>query len=158
MIKAIIFDFSRTLLFPVDENYKGGLNDLYRLVKDEVDFNFNNYFYLNKSVLDAANKLKNSFKLYIFTTETIQEDPQIKNEIEGIFSKVFSAKSIGYNKKNIKSYQFIIDELGLKPEEIVFIDDSTENLLVAREAGITTIMYEGFEKFIQKLQELGVKF
>ena len=74
-----------------------------------------------------------------------------------IFIKVFSAKSIGYSKKDIRSYKFIINELSLKSGEIVFIDDSTENLLVAEKAGITTIKYEGFDKFLQKLHELGVK-
>jgi len=157
MIKAIIFDFSRTLLFPVDENYKGGLNDLYKSVKDKEDFKFTNYFYLNNSVLEIAKNLKNNFNLYIFTTETVQDDPQIKSEIEEIFIKVFSAKSIGYSKKDIRSYKFIINELSLKSGEIVFIDDSTENLLVAEKAGITTIKYEGFDKFLQKLHELGVK-
>lgn len=157
MIKAIIFDFSRTLLFPVDRDYKESLNDLYKSVKDSYNFKFFDYFYFNKELLEFAGKIRNNLRTYIFTTDSIQEDLQIKDVIDKHFIKVFSAKDIHLDKNDIKSYQFIISELGFKPDEIVFVDDSDENVQTAKKAGINTIKYAEFDKFIQRLQELGAK-
>lgn len=40
MITNILFDFSRVILFPKDDNYSGLLNDLYRKITEEKKFIF----------------------------------------------------------------------------------------------------------------------
>jgi FMN phosphatase YigB (HAD superfamily) len=51
----------------------------------------------------------------------------------------------------------LIYRSGLKGEEIVFADDNQDNLAGARELGIQTFFYEGFEKFLADLKSTGVK-
>lgn len=142
MVKALLFDFSRTLLFPKDKTYTGGLNDLYKKISLNTNFKFFDYFELNKGLLDYLETLKYKFNLYIFTSESIQEDPAIKNEIEEIFKKVFSAKELGLSKKDPKAYEFIAKELNLDPNEILFIDDTSVNLESAKISGFATLQYK----------------
>lgn len=98
MIKVLLFDFSRVILFPKDKNYTGKL----------------------------------------------------------IFKKIYSALEIGLDKKDPKAYSLIAQDLGLKPEEIVFIDDSLENLSAAKSAGLSTIWYQSNDKLFEDVKTLGL--
>ncbi len=149
MIKSLLFDFSRTLLFPKDTHYTGSLNELYRLKRDDINFNFFSYFELNNRAIDLLKPLKNKYKLAIFTSDSIQNDPEIYNQLSSVFSKIYSAKEIGFSKSDPRAYEFIINDLGLSPEEIIFIDDSKLNIDAASIAKLDTITYEGFDKLTE---------
>jgi hypothetical protein len=52
LIKAIVFDFSRVLLFAKDPGYKDDLNPLHRkLLEQDASYPFLDYFYLNQELL-----------------------------------------------------------------------------------------------------------
>lgn len=158
MIKALLFDFSRTLLFPKDLNYGGGLNSLYNEVKVKENFKVFDYFDINQQILDSVNYLKDKYPSYIFTTDSIQEDPEIQNRIKGSFVKIFSAKAIGLEKTNKDSYQFILNEIGFEASEVLFIDDSQDNVSTAAAVGINTIKYIDFEDLQLQAKQFGVEF
>ncbi len=151
MIKAIIVDFSRVILHPKDINYSGKLNDLHRDLSVQDEYNILGYFDLNKALLNYLEKLKGAYKLYIYTTDVIQDDPEIRKVIDPIFDNVYRAKDIGLSKQDTKSYEFIIKELKLDPEEILFIDDSIGNIKAAEKVGINTILFTSNKDLFEKL-------
>ena len=63
---------------------------------------------------------------------------------------------VGATKPSIKIFQELVNKSGVKPEEIIFADDNNDNLERAKQVGIQAFFYEGFDKFIDKLQDLGV--
>lgn len=73
----------------------------------------------------------------------------------------FDGKAISYevgsSKPDKEIYQKLIDVSGSKAEEIVYADDHQENIVAAQELGINAFFYDGFEGFIKKLRDLGVK-
>lgn len=142
MIKALLFDFSRTLLFPHDKTYIGGLNDLYKKLSTNSDFNFLETFELNGELIDYIEAVKDKLPSYIFTSESIQDDPAIIDKLNSTFTKIFSAKKMGISKKDPRAYEFIAKELNFNPNEILFIDDSLENIEVAINAGLETMHYK----------------
>ncbi len=146
MIKALLFDFSRTLLFPVDIEYSGSLNEIYKLKKGEDDFNFLNYFELSSELISLLGALKEYYKLAIFTSDSIQKDPAIYNQLSSVFIKIYSAKEIGFSKNDPRVYELIANDLNLSPDEIVFIDDSKVNIDAASIAKFDTIAYDSFDK------------
>ncbi len=156
MIKALLFDFSRTLLFPKDNQYVGSLNELYRLKRDEINFNFFNYFELNDRAIDLLKPLKDKYKLAIFTSDSIQNDPAIYNKLSSVFIKIYSAKEIGFSKSDPKAYELIANDLNLSPDEIVFIDDSKVNIDTASIAKLDTITYIGFNELVESFKERGI--
>ncbi|HMT19362.1 MAG TPA: hypothetical protein PKD15_04965, partial [Candidatus Saccharibacteria bacterium] len=94
-IVAIITDFSRVLLFPTDNNYAGSLNELNnRLMKDDPDYTFLDYFSLNKELLAFYRELQTELPVFIFTSDSIQEHPAIKEGLAQTFRGVFSAKEL----------------------------------------------------------------
>lgn len=151
MIKTLLFDFSRVLLHPTDKTFSGSLNQLHRELKDNESYYLFNYFELNEELLEFLKTLKGKFELCIFTTDIIQNDPLIREKIDPIFSKIFSANELGITKKDPESYKFIAEDLGKKPEEIFFTDDTERNIGAAEEAGFKTLLYLNNKELINAL-------
>lgn len=154
MVSTILSDFSRVLLFPVDRNYSGGLNALNKQLIEKlgIEHPFFSYFELNSELLEFYKQLKNKCSVNIFTSDTIQDRPEVKEIINPIFSKIFSAKDYGLSKKDAASYSFLADKLGKKPNEILYIDDQLDNINAAKVAGFNTIRYTNNSDIKEKLK------
>ncbi len=96
-------------------------------------------------------------KNYIFSdTNPLRED-LIKEKTKDIFeiaTKIFLSHQIKRGKNDMQTYEYIINEIGLKPEEILFIDDHEKNIVLAQKAGINGILYENSKKLRQDLDRL----
>lgn len=153
MMKAVITDFSRVLLFPKDDSFHSGLNALNNQLLDaNPDYDFWRYFKINNELLNYYKSL--DIPVYIFTSETIQDHPAVKILIKGTFKDVFSAKKLGLNKKEASSYKHLAKLLGHKPSEIIYIDDNHDNFTAAKKAGCKAILFKSNDDVIDKL-ELG---
>lgn len=154
-IKAILFDFSRTLIFPIDETYKGDLNPLHKKLKTKnKNYNFLSYFQLNTELFDYLEKLKDRCDLYIFTSGSIQNAPEIAGDLKKRFKEIYSAEQLGLNKKDPQAYEYLAKVLGLYSKEILFIDDSIGNIEAAKKAGLKTILYTSNASLISELEKL----
>lgn len=154
MIKVLLFDFSRVLLHPTDKTYEGSLNSLHRQLKDNESFYVFHYFELNEQILEYLKTINDKFRLAIFTTDIIQDDPLIKEKIDPLFEKIYSASKLGITKKVKESYEFIAEDLEVKPEEILFIDDTESNVIAAKEAGFKTHHYKTNGELLEYLKSL----
>jgi len=153
MIKAYVFDLSRTLLFPKDKDYKGELNKLYRELLNTPNFDFSEHFYLDEETLNYLRSLKVKCDLYIFTSGTIQNAPEIKPRLGEIFKKIFSAEEMGLSKKGVEAYKKLAGELKVQPYELLYVDDSEANIKAARSAGLNTVLFTDFMNLRKKLQK-----
>ncbi len=142
MLKAFVSDFSRVLLSPKDDSYTEGLNALHKKLSVEGDYDFWSYFRLNQDLLSFYQTLGEHVDVYLFTSEYIQEHPALEPKLAGVFKKVFSGARLGLKKVEVQSYHFIAKEIGLKTEEILYMDDKQANLDAAKEAGVVVIRYQ----------------
>lgn len=69
---------------------------------------------------------------------------------------VFSYE-VGVSKPDKKIFEVLIAKSQEEPSSIVFADDNPDNLTGASEAGITTFIYQGFEKYLVELKGAGVR-
>ncbi len=154
MIKAIISDFSRVLIFPKDDSYQGSMNDLYREKIKLADFRMLDHYRLNTELLNYyANQSR--FPAYIFTSgASLHLDPLVKPELEKSFKGIYSAGEIGADKNTAESYKLICEKLGLNPAEVLFIDDTAENIEAARQAGLQTHHYKDNAELIAFLDKI----
>ena len=74
------------------------------------------------------------------------------------FDVITVSYQVGATKPSIKIFKDLVSKSGVKPEEIVFADDNEQNLKGAKEIGIQTFFYKGFNNFLDKLKEFGVKW
>ncbi len=153
MIKAIVSDFSRVILFPKDSSYEGSLNSLHKEKSQLSSYNPLDHFELNTELLDFYRSQKEKVNLYIFTTDSIQDAPEFKPFLEPIFTKIFSALKMDMSKKDPESYRLIAKDLGLDPSEIIYIDDALENIEAAKISGFKTILYSSGTQTFQEVSE-----
>lgn len=59
---------------------------------------------------------------------------------------------IGVEKPDPKAYQILIEQLGLNPSEIIFIDDRLENILEAKRMGLDAILFHSHKQIQIELQ------
>ena len=73
--------------------------------------------------------------------------------VEVIFRKMFNSFEMKIMKPAPEMFRRVIESIGAKPEEILFIDDSRKNVDGALASGIDARLYTGIED-LEKLLEL----
>lgn len=75
-------------------------------------------------------------------------------EIDEVFDHIFISAEIGLAKPDDDIYQHVIQEVGDRPGEMVFIDDFPENVEAARENGLNAIHFRSREQALGELREV----
>jgi len=73
------------------------------------------------------------------------------------FEKVFSSHEIHARKPEQKAYKTVLNYLQLNPDEVIFLDDNTENVQAASEMNIASIHVTSFKQMVEDLSKLGVE-
>lgn len=96
--------------------------------------------------------MKQSGKTLSILSNTIPPHSKVLSE-HGVYDafdpqKVFLSHEIHERKPNPKAYIIALERLGADPENVLFIDDSESNLVVARQLGMQTLLAAGEEEII----------
>ncbi|KAJ3323337.1 hypothetical protein HDV06_001857 [Boothiomyces sp. JEL0866] len=92
------------------------------------------------------------YRIFLFSnTNVIHHDFFInslskRKVLQNVFEKVYYSHTFGHRKPDLDSYQQILKENGLDPEETLFIDDSLQNVEAASKVGIHGIHLKPPEK------------
>ena len=109
--------------------------------------------------LKQLRQLKQQYKIYMLSnTNSImwrsriaedfrQEGLEREDYFDGIVTS-FEAKSI---KPDAKIFHTVVEKLGVKPEETLFLDDSRKNLDAAAELGFKTLLVTPGSEFFELL-------
>ena len=98
----------------------------------------------NEELLDFLKKSKK--ELYVFTSSSVHQSAEVRQKLDPIFANIFSVFELGMSKKDSKVYALIAEKIGKKPEEILFIDDTSLNVETAKKAGLNAVVYKSFEE------------
>ncbi|MCH9704245.1 MAG: alpha/beta fold hydrolase, partial [Chlamydiae bacterium] len=72
------------------------------------------------------------------------------------FDPLILSTEIGVRKPDPEAYRIMLKKLGLKPHEVLFIDDRIENIAAARALGIETHHFESSSKLKRSCIKLGL--
>ena len=109
--------------------------------------------------LEQLRELKKQYGIYMLSnTNSImwhsriaedfrQEGLEREDYFDGIVTS-FEAKSI---KPDAKIFHIVVEKLGIKPEETLFLDDSQKNLDAAAELGFQTLLVTPGSEFFELL-------
>ncbi|MBP9758994.1 HAD-IA family hydrolase [Candidatus Dojkabacteria bacterium] len=153
-------------------DFKKGLigeNDFWNFVRKELNLTLKNEeifeflrdsYSVDENVKKTVEKVKGlGLKACICTNNFETRIRELDNKFN--FLKDFEVKiishEVGVMKPDIKIFEELIRNTKVEPNEIVYSDDTAEKLEGANKLGINTFVYEGFDKFVEKLQEFGVK-
>jgi HAD superfamily hydrolase (TIGR01549 family) len=136
-MKTLVCDFARVLLLPKNQHFVGS-------VDTQVENNqtsFWSQFEWNEELIECIASLQ-GIKKYVFTSGTSYQVPEIHTRLLTIFEKVFTTTEIDYLKSNPNAFVVLSYKLGVEAKDILFIDDSLENVLAARQAGCEAIHFK----------------
>lgn len=128
------------------------------------------HIFVFPEVINVLKELKTKYKLVILTRST-KDFVQVKTEAEGLknyFDKIFSAISdFKQVDKHQGIYQTMLDELGVKPNEIIHIGNELKNdyetptslgiksFIVSRDGKIRgNFVVKNFNEFLEKVKFL----
>ncbi len=117
---------------------------------------------IDKEVQNLINLLNKNYVVGMLSNSTrLNEKVTARKKALKLFDKNLRLLSceIGFRKPQIEAYQILIErlnELKIKPDETIFIDDKEENLVPARELGIKTIHFKDLLQLKSELKEYGV--
>jgi len=112
---------------------------------------------LDYEVLEFTKELKKKYKLYILTdtiiiNKGIGEDGLVSRH----FDRVFKSYEEGLKKPEPEAYLNVLEKTNLKPDEVIFIDDTKYIVEAAKKLGIKSIHYSGLNNLKNELKKLGV--
>ena len=112
-------------------------------------------------MIEALRRIKTRFKTGCITNNmpadvagagTAAHRSIYGREIMEMFDVVIESSKIGIRKPDPRIYQMMCDQLGVKPDECVYLDDLGGNLKPARAMGMTTIKVVSGPQAIEELE------
>jgi putative hydrolase of the HAD superfamily len=132
MIKAVLFDYGRVLYGPILPRRK-----VRRLAKD-----------LRKSEVKTG-ILSNIFLAAAWLIN-------ISGGYRGFDPLILSFKE-KVSKPNVEIYEIAIKRLGVRPEEILFIDNLKDNIDAAQKVGMKTVLAKTSDQVIDDVKKMILK-
>ncbi len=104
--------------------------------------------------------IKHKYRVFLFSnTNQVHHDafiPKFSEKynlfLDDLFTKAYYSHKLNLRKPTIESFQAIINEQGIIPNETLFIDDTEINIIGAKQAGLEAV----FLKKPMKVNELGL--
>ncbi|MDE1851397.1 MAG: HAD family phosphatase [Candidatus Micrarchaeota archaeon] len=92
--------------------------------------------------LSNIDKMRHSYTRHVMDTK--------------VFDYAFASFAIGCIKPNIRIYRYAVRKMGMKPDELLFIDNMRENVAGARKAGLRSFQFTGIANLRRRLQRMGL--
>jgi putative hydrolase of the HAD superfamily len=78
----------------------------------------------------------------------------VENKFDDAFDTLVISAEVGVMKPELKIYRIALEQLKVKSNEAVFVDDMPANVEAARTLGMQGILFESPEQTLAKLKEL----
>ena len=114
--------------------------------------------------IEAIEKVKKHYKIFLMSNSNVihydlyVRDLQLRfgyNEFDELFNKSYFSFAEHLEKPDPRFFELILDHEGLIPEETLFIDDTAENIEVAKSLGIHTYHIRR-DELVRNLFENGI--
>ena len=114
----------------------------------------------DKKMFELVRDLRaRGYRIVVFSN-TLREWYEFQRQKFG-YAELFDAEMLSFElgcaKPEQQCYAKVLDKLGLKAEECVFVDDDPENVAVARRQGMCAVRFESVEQLRASLSSLGVE-
>lgn len=103
-------------------------------------------------------ELKRHYKIGLLSNSAASFLRQLlkAHDIEKYFDEIVASSEVGYAKPQPEIFQIMMSKLGLRPQEIVFIDDNKKHVDAAAALGIKALLYTDCVELKKDLKSLNV--
>ena len=128
----------------------------FKITEDEMEDIFKRAIVPNEKMIEIIKKLHSKYKLIMLSDNddiTVKNLEKYHNKMLNLFTKKYFSHELKMRKPNFKFFKYVLGDLNIVPSECIFIDDLTENISQAREAGINSIQFSDKDSLIKDLTE-----
>ena len=121
---------------------------------------WNDIFTENQEMTDLIKRLKKNYPLYLIsnTNDLHFEHVRKKFGILRHFTKYFPSHLVGHRKPDEAMFKHVLEEIRLRPDETIFIDDVLEFVQAAKRIGIHGIQFTSRAALEKDLRKQNIKF
>lgn len=119
---------------------------------------------LRPAMVAALERIRRDFRVACITNNVragegpgMQRSAEQARRIEAVmdlFEQVIESSRLGLRKPDPRIYRHACEQMGVPPEEVVYLDDLGINLKPARELGMTTIKVADPDATLQELEQV----
>lgn len=93
---------------------------------------------------DFAKKIKEKYQIVLLSNDTAAQNKRITEfyGIDGLFDERFVSEELGSEKPSLEIFDALLEKIGRKPSECIFVDSKAKNLLYAEEVGISALLFD----------------
>lgn len=112
----------------------------------------------NQALLDLVQDLRKRYKVGLLSNTSKSTLGRYFSEQERsmLFDAVVLSEEAGAPKPHPEIYRTMLDKLGVRADEVVFVDDDDTNVLSARSVGMHGLCYTDTRTLFTDMKELGV--
>ena len=116
----------------------------------------NEEFYIDKDLLIEITGLRREYKMGLLSNFSDDLRPKIDNEwaLGSVFDEIIISSEVGLVKPDPAIFNLMLDRLGVKADESVFIDDRIKNIDGAKEMGFHTIFFTDKDQALEELARI----
>lgn len=130
VISSVVFKFTD------NKELEEGVLDLIK--------NYKNVYYLNEGLIKLIKDLKNrGYKTALLSNNSIKlRQRLVEDGILDLFNEIIISAEVGYQKPQPEIFDILFKKLEVKPDEVIFIDDSERSLEGADIIGYNPILFK----------------
>ena len=113
----------------------------------------------NKELLGIVDRLREHSRCKLIILSNVSQMRSFIDEEFGLYShfdRTFLSYRLKTKKPSKRIFEYVMKALKVKPQKILFIDDKTANLQVARELGMPCIQFNNNAQLMTELTPLGL--
>jgi putative hydrolase of the HAD superfamily len=148
-IKALIFDLGGVILefdwkkYQEDQRHEGQIQPLWSV-----------YEKLNPALIQFLVQMRPHYKLATICNGGSREAMNRKFRLSELVDLMVFDEEEGIAKPDAQIYLRTLLQLGVQPEEAVFVDDKMENVEAAQQLGMHSIHFQQTEQVLTEIQKI----
>ncbi len=100
-------------------------------------------YHLNNELIDLIKYLKNkNYKIGLLSNNSLELKQELINDkIYELFDQIIISAKVGYQKPQPEIFEILFSKLKMKPNEVIFVDDTPKSLEGADKIGYVPILF-----------------
>lgn len=113
---------------------------------------------IDEKMLGLADRLRTvGYKVGLLSNNTVENAKKMRHQsIDKHFDVFHISAETKLMKPSPQAFEYLAEELGVRPNEMAFIDDAEKSLSTADEVGFKPVLFESYDKLEEQLTKLGV--
>lgn len=117
---------------------------------------FNEEFYIDEELLKKISEMRREYKMGLLSNYSNELRQKIENEwaLGSAFDEIIISCEVGLVKPDPEIFNLMLDRLGVRADESVFIDDRIKNIDGAKKMGFHTIFFTNKGQAMEELARI----